>query len=169
MRTGLAAAAAFVATILLANWLIATFGVVPVGFGLVAPAGVYAAGLAFTLRDVVQRCLGPWAVMAAILAGGTVSLIVSPAFAVASAAAFLVSELMDLAVFTPLHRRSWLGAVVASNTVGLVVDSALFLTLAFGSLQFLAGQIVGKAWITAATVALIVGARGGRAVLARHA
>jgi queuosine precursor transporter len=167
MKVGLAAAAAFVGTILLANWLIVTFGLVPVGFGLLAPAGVFAAGLAFTLRDVVHRCLGPWAVMAAILAGAALSLIVSPTFAVASAAAFLTSELMDLAVFTPLHRRSWLGAVIASNTVGLVVDSIVFLTLAFGSLQFLAGQVVGKAWVTAATVVLIVGGR--RALLARDA
>jgi queuosine precursor transporter len=167
MKTGLAAAAAFVGTILLANWLIVTFGLVPVGFGLLAPAGVFAAGLAFTLRDVVHRCLGPWAVMTAILIGAALSLLVSPAFAVASAAAFLTSELMDLAVFTPLHRRSWLGAVIASNTVGLVVDSIVFLTLAFGSLHFLAGQVVGKAWVTAATVVLIVGGR--RALLARDA
>jgi queuosine precursor transporter len=167
MKTGLAAAAALLGTTLLANWLIVTFGLVPVGFGLLAPAGVFAAGLAFTLRDVVHRCLGPWAVMTAILIGAALSLLVSPAFAVASAAAFLTSELMDLAVFTPLHRRSWLGAVIASNTVGLVVDSIVFLTLAFGSLHFLAGQVVGKAWVTAATVVLIVGGR--RALLARDA
>jgi queuosine precursor transporter len=35
------------------------------------------------------------------------------------------------------------------------VDSALFLWLAFGSLQFLAGQIVGKLWMTALAVAII--------------
>jgi hypothetical protein len=45
--------------------------------------------------------------------------------------------------------------VAASNTVGLVVDSALFLLLAFGSLEFLAGQVVGKLWMTGLTVALL--------------
>jgi hypothetical protein len=30
---------------------------------------------------------------------------------------------------------------------GLVVDSIMFLWLAFGSLNFLAGQIIGKAWM----------------------
>lgn len=40
---------AYVGTILAANWLIATFGLVPVGFGLMAPAGVFAAGLALLL------------------------------------------------------------------------------------------------------------------------
>jgi uncharacterized PurR-regulated membrane protein YhhQ (DUF165 family) len=38
-------------------------------------------------------------------------------------------------------------AVVASSVVGLVVDSVVFLWLAFGSLEFLLGQIVGKTWM----------------------
>ena len=38
-------------------------------------------------------------------------------------------------------------AVFASGIVGLVIDSAVFLYLAFGSLDFLAGQIVGKSWM----------------------
>ena len=48
----------YVATIFAANWAIAAFGVVPVGFGLMAPAGVYFAGLAFTFRDLTQEKLG---------------------------------------------------------------------------------------------------------------
>ncbi len=38
-------------------------------------------------------------------------------------------------------------AVVASGIAGLVVDSIVFLYLAFGSLDFLVGQIIGKAWM----------------------
>ena len=38
-------------------------------------------------------------------------------------------------------------AVLASSVVGLVVDSIAFLWLAFGSLDFLAGQVIGKAWM----------------------
>ena len=65
----------------------------------------------------------------------------------ASAAAFLLSELADFAVYTPLQRRRFVTAVFASSVVGLVVDSLVFLHLAFGSLDFLAGQIIGKAWM----------------------
>lgn len=36
--------------------------------------------------------------------------------------------------------------MIASSVVGLVVNSLVFLTIAFGSLDFLAGQVVGKAW-----------------------
>lgn len=166
-RVGAAAAVAYVLTIFVANWAVQRFGVVPVGFGLMAPAAVYFVGLAFTLRDVVQDELGRLAVVACILVGAAASALVSPAFALASAVAFLVSETADFAIYSPLRDRSWLGAVVASNVVGLVVDSVLFLWLAFGSLEFLPGQVLGKLWMTALAV-IVWGAIRVR-VLPRHA
>lgn len=156
---GLVALAAFVATVYAANWLIEHYGVVSVGFGYVAPAGVFAAGLALVLRDIVHRTLGPYVVIAGILAGAALSYTVSPAFATASAVAFLLSELADMGVYTPLARRSFLGAVVLSNTVGLIVDSVVFLWLAFESLEFLRGQMLGKAWMTLAAIPFLILAR----------
>ena len=145
----------YVATIFLANWAIEQFGLVPVGPGLVAPAGVYFAGVALTLRDVIHRHLGRRWVVAAVLAGALLTLLVSARFAVASATAFLISELADLSVYEPLRRRGWLPAVAFSNAVGLVVDSVVFLWLAFGSLSFLSGQVLAKAWTTLAAIAVI--------------
>jgi uncharacterized PurR-regulated membrane protein YhhQ (DUF165 family) len=145
----------YVGTVVMANWAVERFGVVPVGFGLMAPAAVYFVGLAFTLRDLVHEWLGRRVVVAAIMLGGAVSALVSPRLALASAVAFLASELADFAIYTPLRERHWLRAVVASNAVGIVVDSALFLWLAFGSFQFLSGQVVGKAWMTVAAVVVL--------------
>jgi uncharacterized PurR-regulated membrane protein YhhQ (DUF165 family) len=153
---GLVAAAAYIATIFAANWAIDRYGPVSVGFGLMAPAGVYFAGLAFSLRDVTQNTLGRRAVVMAIVIGGIASAFVNRDFARASAIAFLVSEFADFAVYTPLQERGWLRAVVASNVVGFFFDSVLFLWLAFHSLHFLPGQLVGKAWMTAAFVLLLV-------------
>jgi uncharacterized PurR-regulated membrane protein YhhQ (DUF165 family) len=148
--------AAYLGTIVAANWAITQFGAVPVGLGLMAPAGVYFAGLAFTLRDFLHDAAGTVWVVLAIAAGAALSFVVaSPALALASAAAFGLSELADLLVYTPLHKRRWLFAVGLSNTVGLVVDSLLFLGLAFGSLEFLPGQIVGKGGMTLLAVALL--------------
>jgi uncharacterized PurR-regulated membrane protein YhhQ (DUF165 family) len=152
---GIAAFVAFIATIFVANWLLETYGIVPIGFGLMAPAGVFAVGFAFTFRDIIQRTLGRHAVVLAIVIGAACSYLISPAFALASAAAFALSELADFAVYTPLQRRGWIRAVVASNVVGAIVDSALFLWLAFGSLAFIEGQIVGKAAMTLVAVALL--------------
>lgn len=159
---------AYVGSVWLANWLVSHYGVVPVGFALQAPAAVYVVGVAFTLRDLVQSTLGRWWVVAAIAAGAALSWIVSPTFAVASGVSFLVSEAADFVVYTPLEQRDWRFAVVCSNVVGLIVDSLLFLALAFGSLSFLAGQIVGKAWMTLAAMLVVSLIHNRHALLARR-
>ena len=69
--------------------------------------------------------------------------------------AFLLSEFADLGVYTPLARRGLVTAVVASSVVGLVVDSVVFLWLAFGSLEFLLGQVVGKAWMVLLSIPFV--------------
>lgn len=152
----------YAGSIVLANFLISRVGIVPVGFGLMAPAGVYAAGLAFTFRDLVRESLGRGWMVGAVLVGAALSAFLSPTFALASGAAFLLSESLDALVYEPLRRRSWLGAVAASNVAGFVADSVLFLLLAFGSLDFLAGQLLGKAWMTLAAVLALAYARSVR-------
>jgi uncharacterized PurR-regulated membrane protein YhhQ (DUF165 family) len=154
----IAAGAAFLGCILAANYVTSTYGMVPVGFGLVATAGTYFAGLTFVLRDVLQDTAGRWATVAVILAGAALSFAVSdPRIALASAAAFALSEWADLTVYTPLRRRGYLRAAVASNAVGAVVDSLVFLYVAgFPILDALAGQVVGKLLVTAAVVVLVV-------------
>jgi uncharacterized PurR-regulated membrane protein YhhQ (DUF165 family) len=155
--------AAYIATIFLANWSLLHLGwcsgqgpcVIPVWWGLYAPSGVLWAGAALTLRDLTQDSLGRRWTLVAIIAGAALSATLSGPLALASGVAFLVSETCDFAVYTPLRERHWLWAVAASNTVGLVIDSALFLWFAFGSLDFLAGQLVGKFWVTLLTVALL--------------
>lgn len=148
---------AFALSVPLANWMINNIGLVcppggpcliPVAPGLMAPSAVLMAGLALVLRDLVQRRLGiVWSVVA-ILIGGVLSWWVAPpALVVASVTAFLFSELADLAVYTPLQQRRLILAVVASSVVGLVIDTMIFLWLAFGSLDFMWGQIVGKGWM----------------------
>ena len=105
-------------------------------------------GLALVLRDLVQRRLGRSVAITAIVAGAALSgAVAPPQLIVASATAFLLSELADFAVYTPLQSRGLVLAVLASSVVGLVVDSVLFLWLAFGSLDYLAGQILGKLWM----------------------
>jgi uncharacterized PurR-regulated membrane protein YhhQ (DUF165 family) len=163
---GIIFVALFTLTIPAANWLIGHAGtvcqpagpcLVPVAPGLMAPSGVTMAGAALVLRDLVQRRLGVTASSLAILAGAVLSaLLAPPALVIASAAAFLLSEFADLAVYTPLARRGLIIAVVASGIVGLVVDSVVFLWLAFGSLEFLLGQIVGKAWMVLLSIPCVV-------------
>ena len=148
-----------------ANWLIGNAGtacvpdgpcLIPVAPGLMAPSGVLMIGLALVLRDLVQRRLGLGWALGAILAGTALSgLLAPPALVLASALAFLLSEAADLAVYTPLQRRGLVWAVLASSAVGLAVDSLVFLQVAFGSLDYLPGQIIGKAWMVLISLPLV--------------
>jgi len=164
-RLGILTALAYVGTVIAANWLVQTYGVVPVGFGLMAPAGVYLIGLALVLRDFVQWSLGKVRMLAALAAGAILSLLVAdPHLAIASAAAFTFSELADFALFTWIAPR-WGRAVAIGGAVGAIVDSAIFLSIAFGSLAFMPGQLLGKAYGIALAVILISARRrrvGGR-------
>lgn len=163
---------AYLATIPAANWMIGNVGTVcipdgpcllPVGFGLMAPSGVFMVGFALVLRDLVQRSLGIPAALLAIAFGAVLSLLIAPpALVVASVAAFTISELLDFGVYTPLARRRLVLAVVASGIVGAVADSAVFLWLAFGSLDHIAGQIIGKLWMVAAAGVVIAALRRWR-------
>jgi len=149
--------AALMGVIVGANWALNTFGVVTV-FGVAMPAGVLFAGAAFGVRDVIHETAGPKLVLIAIALGTILSWMLSDGasipggittIAIASGMAFALSELFDLCVYSPLRRRNWPAAVIASNAVGSVTDSLLFLMLAFGSIAYAGGQIVGKFVMTA--------------------
>lgn len=141
------ALAAYIGSIVVANWATDMFGLVPIGFGLMVTAGTFAAGAALLTRDWVQQTSGKVAALIAILAGAALSWWLSnPALAVASGLAFLVSELVDMGVFTPIRKRTLPGAVVASSVVSAPVDTILFLHLAgFGvTWQAVLGQFLVK-------------------------
>ncbi len=168
-------AAAFIGCVVGANWALGRYGVVAVGFGLAAPAGVYFAGLSFGLRDALHEAGGKRWVVTCIVVGAATSYAVEEALtvpggrtsiALASGVAFLVSELADLVVYTPLRSRNWPAAVVASNIVGGVFDSALFLWLAFGSVDHIIGQVVGKSYMVAAAFPVVYLVR--RRAVSRH-
>jgi hypothetical protein len=113
-------------------------------------------GAALVLRDAIHEAGGAKAAMVAIAIGGALSWLYAPgALVVASVAAFVLAELADLAVYAPLRRRQLGLAVLASGLAGAGIDSAVFLWLAFGSLDFIAGQILGKAWMSLAALPLI--------------
>ena len=134
------------------------------GFGLVATAGTYFAGVTFILRDLLQDTAGKRITVAVILLGAIVSFALSaPFIALASAVAFLLAELADLAVYTPLRKRGYVRAAVASNVVGAFIDTVVFLAIAgFPVMAALPGQMVGKLLVTAVAVGLVLAVRAGR-------
>jgi len=171
------AGAAFIATVFGANWAIGHLGTPPqfpgaphtikVGFGWSAPSGVLFVSLALVLRDLFQYALGGdrtklrdnarllGFMLVLIGAGAALSYGVSAAaVATASALAFGFSELADFIVFTVIAPR-WAWAVLAGGIVGAVVDSWIFLAVAFHSLHFMQGQVLGKLYGVAIAAVII--------------
>jgi uncharacterized PurR-regulated membrane protein YhhQ (DUF165 family) len=157
------AALTFVGLVVASNWLTAEYGLI----GGFVTAGTFTAGLVLAARDAVRETAGVWASLACIAAGVAISTVMAgPVLALASGVAFAVSELADTAVYEPLRRSSRIRALAASNLVGSVVDSVLFLTLAgFPLWPAVAGQVAVKWAVCVALPLLAIG--GARAVL-RH-
>jgi uncharacterized PurR-regulated membrane protein YhhQ (DUF165 family) len=150
---------------------------VPVGFGLTATAGTYFAGLSFVLRDSLQDEAGKASTLWLIGTGASLSLVlaltlfrsdasflppgVTPlSVAVASGIAYAISETADLLIYSPLRKRGYIRAAVASNVAGSFVDTVAFLAVAgFPIAAALPGQMLGKLAITLAAVAIVAGAR----------
>ncbi|MBN7300816.1 VUT family protein [Mycobacteroides abscessus subsp. bolletii] len=164
---------AFVGCIAGANWAILHVGAVhgpdmprtiPVGLGLAAPSGVLFAGAQLTLRDLIHERLGARWTLVVIAASAPLTMIVaSAAMAVASIVTFLAAEAADLAVYSRLRRRGYVTAVLGSNLVSALVDSMMFLTLAFGAavaVSGAAGMTVGKLEASVVTLAVVGVATG---------
>jgi uncharacterized PurR-regulated membrane protein YhhQ (DUF165 family) len=152
-RTTLAAAAAFIASIVAANLLVAEYGpsiTIVNAFALI--------GLDLVLRDYLHDAWrsNRWNMLGLIAAAGAISYAANPAtgrIALASTVAFTLAALADWLVYTIAERKPWLVRSNASNVAGAAVDSLLFPTLAFGALlwpivlgQFLAKTLGGAAW-----------------------
>lgn len=158
---------AFAATIPVANWLIGNMGtvcvpdgpcLVPVGFGFFAPSGVLAVGAALVIRDYLQELTSWRWSLVAVLFGAIISATINPSIALASIAAFSISQIADLAVYTPLRKKGRAVAVIASGAIGAIFDSLIFLFVAFGSVDFWEGNTLGK-FYASALVAVVLWAR----------
>lgn len=155
-RIGWVALIVYGISIYAANWMIRNVGTPipggshlwPVGFGLMAPSGAYAAGITFVARDVIQRTIGKRWSLLVIIPGALLTALLDVHLAIASATAFLFSESVDFFVYTPLQQRGFVRAVVASGLVAALVDSLIFLSLAGIPLAVaLPGLLLGKFWV----------------------
>lgn len=166
MKTFAPLAALYVGLAVAANWLASRY-TVNVGFGYAAPAGVWAIGAILVLRDWGQQLKGLRWMMPLVPIAGALSYGIAEVagwsglerIAVGSVVAFFVSELVETFVFTPLRERNLTLGVALSGTVGMALDSVIFLWIAFGSQAFLPGQLIGKTEAVAVGVLLTAGRR----------
>jgi queuosine precursor transporter len=118
---------AYIASIVLVNWAFTVLPMVEV-FGTPVPATSLVVGLIFVARDFAQRAIGHYVLFAMLVGTGLSYLMADPFVATASLAAFLISEVVDWAVYTftkrPFHQR-----ILLSSALSTPVDSIVFLSM----------------------------------------
>jgi uncharacterized PurR-regulated membrane protein YhhQ (DUF165 family) len=103
--------------------------------------------VSFLVTDLTTRLQGPGRARLVVLVGFALAVLLStwlatPRIALASGTAFLAGQLLDIAVFQCLRAGSWWRAPLVSSTLGSIVDTALFFSLAFAG--------TGLPWMTLA-------------------
>ena len=114
--------------------------------------GAFTYPLAFLVTDVMNRVYGASTARRVVLIGFAVGVVCSligsqimiqgdgfefPAVAlrvaIGSATAFLVAQLIDVAIFQRLRGGTWWKAPLTSTLVGSTIDTALFFTIAYSA------------------------------------
>lgn len=117
-------------------------------FGQWLTWGAFTYPFAFLVTDVMNRVYGPAAARRVVAAGFVVGVIcsligtqivgefgplVTLRIALASGSAFLVAQLMDVAIFDRLRAGRWWRAPLVSTLVGASLDTAIFFSVAFST------------------------------------
>jgi uncharacterized PurR-regulated membrane protein YhhQ (DUF165 family) len=108
----------------------------PIHLGDILTWGAFTYPFAFLVSDLTNRYDGPGRARAVVLVGFAVALCLSaylstPRIAIASATAFLVGQLLDIAVFWRLRNRFWLLPPLSASLLGSLIDTVIFFSIAF--------------------------------------
>jgi hypothetical protein len=121
--------------------------------------GAFTYPIAFLVTDLTNRQFGPRVARIVVLCGFVVAIaygLYNPNIAnrivIASGAAFILAQMLDVSIFDALRNGSWWRAPVVSSVLGSALDTVLFFSLAFAA-QFMflgandAFAIEASAWL----------------------
>ena len=122
--------AAMVVVVVASNWLVQF----PINDWLTWGAFTYP--FSFLVTDLTNRRFGPARARSVVYVGFALAVILSlaiatPRITLASATAFLLAQLLDIAIFNRLRRQSWWRAPLVSSAVASALDTAIFFSIAF--------------------------------------
>ena len=115
----------YIVLIVLVNWGFTVVPLVPI-LGEMFPPMSLVVGLIFVARDFAQREIQHKVIIAMLFAAVLSYLMASPFVAVASLAAFLVSEFADWGVYT-WTKKPFAERILISSAVSTPLDRAVFL------------------------------------------
>lgn len=139
--------ATYVALIVLVNWGFTVVPLVEMPGGEKWPPMSLVVGFIFVARDFAQREIGHRVIIAMLIAAALSYLMASPFVAVASLAAFLVSEFADWAIYS-FTKKPFAERILWSSVIATPIDSAVFLAVInhlswFGVIAMTASKMLG--------------------------
>jgi len=134
-RDFLIAIAAMAIVVLASNILVQypfTYG----GLGNYLTWGAFSYPFAFLVTDLSNRRFGPATARRVVYAGFVLAVALSayfatPRIAIASGAAFLVAQLLDIRIFQGLRHKAWWLPPFVSSVISSGLDTAIFFSFAF--------------------------------------
>ena len=99
--------------------------------------GQFTFPIAFLITDLINRLFGPQRASLIVAVGALVGAFASiyfatPWIAFASISAFVVGQMLDIAVFQHLRRLAWFIAPLISSLLASLIDTGVFYAIAFG-------------------------------------
>jgi len=134
--------------------------------------GAFTYPFAFLVTDLVNRLQGARAARRVVLAGFAVGIaaslvgtqimgefgpLVGLRVAMASGLAFLVAQLVDVALFDRLRTAAWWRAPLVSSLVSSTLDTAIFFTIAFSATLVVLAPGADVSWAAVPTPLLGLG------------
>ena len=110
----------------------------PIALGDILTWGAFSYPVAFLVTDLTNREFGPSGARLVVVFGFAVAVVLSiflasPRIAIASGAAFLIAQFLDIAVFHRLRHGQWWQAPLFSSLVSSALDTVIFFSLAFAT------------------------------------
>ena len=128
--------------VLSSNFLV-QFPVNHYGLNEILTYGAFSYPVAFLITDLANRTYGKIIARKIVYLGFLIGIIftlffstnvaelISIRIAIGSGSAFLISQLLDVQIFDALRKNSWYVAPLISSSIGSIVDTFLFFSIAF--------------------------------------
>ena len=128
--------------VLSSNFLV-QFPVNHLGLNEILTYGAFSYPVAFLITDLGNRAYGKINARKIVYLGFLIGIIftlffstnfadlISIRIAIGSGSAFLVAQLLDVQIFDKLRKNSWYVAPLISSSIGSIVDTFLFFSIAF--------------------------------------
>ena len=133
----------FMGVIVLSSNFLVQFPVNHYGLNKILTYGAFSYPVAFLITDLANRTYGKIIARKIVYLGFLIGIIftlffstnfsdlISIRIAIGSGSAFLVAQLLDVQIFDKLRKNTWYIAPLISSSIGSIVDTFLFFSVAF--------------------------------------